>query len=164
MELHRFILLIKDISLHGDTLHSLKYFYPTLRYTIPSSLKHHIEILPTVGDLQHNYSFCNMLIQSNQNNKGYTAINSVYNWYGNAIANLLNDRNVIKITAPSISHQMIVTATHIDDGWDLLSILLSKCYPFLGDKSIDVVLEITRLKLHHNGTIYIYILQTRKRD
>ena len=41
---------------------------------------------------------------------------------------------------------------------------LSKYYPFLGDKSIDEILEITCIKLHHNGAIHIFFKHVKNID
>ena len=79
----------------------------------------------------------------------------MYNWHYNTIANLLNDHNVIRIAASPTAHQVIVTMHTMITDENFLSILLSKCCPFLDSISMDVTLEITLLKLHHNNAIHL---------
>lgn len=60
------------------------------------------------------------------------------------------------------AHQIILTNNNIDDGWSLLVFtLLTKCCPFLGDKYMVVVIEITLFLLYENDTIHFLQKGTR---
>ena len=76
--------------------------------------------------------------------------------FSNAIANLLNDRHVIKLDDSLITHQIITAHAHINDGWNLLHTLLTKTCPFLGGQSINVAMEITLLKIEPSKTIQLF--------
>ena len=49
-----------------------------------------------------------------------------------------------------------IRRSHIEDGWDLLFILLSKLCPFLGCKTMNVTSEITLLRLKDDDTIHTF--------
>ena len=156
LEPHRFLSLVKDTILQDDSKHGIRQFYNKLRHAMHTSFKKHVDILPPFGKLATISNITQLLVPSNPNYIGYTTIRSVYEWFSSSILNLLNDTNVIDKKRTPRAYHVIITHNHIDDGWDLLFVLLSKLCPFLGGKTMDVASEITLLRLQDNETIHSF--------
>ena len=155
-EPHRFQTYIKDLKLVDDSLHSIRLFYSKIRLAMHTSFKKHTDILPNFDSLTTHTNFTNLLIPSNDQYFGYTTILSVYQWFSDAIYNLLLDPEVINNKRTPRTHQIIIINGNVNNGWQLLFHLLSKRCPFLGGKTIDVVSEITFLKIHQTDTIHTF--------
>ena len=156
LEPHRFQSLIKDIIHQDDSMHGIRHFYNKIRHAMHTSFKKHVDVLPPFGKLATIPNITNLLVPSNPHYIGYATIRSVYEWFSDSLSNLLNDTKVINKARTPRAHQIIVTHGHVDDGWDLLFILLSKLCPFLGGKTMDVASEITLLRLNNEDTIHTF--------
>ena len=156
LEPHRFHTLIKDIVLHDDSLQALRHFYNRIRHAMHTSFKKHVDVLPSFGELDPVQDLTTLLIPSNPDYAGYTLIKSVYNWFGDSIANLLFDPKVVNNKNAPQAHHIIITNSNTDNGWKLLFTLLSKRCPFMGGMYMDVATEITLLKLHENDKIHTF--------
>ena len=168
LEPHRFQSLLKGLVLQDDSMHGLRHFYNKIRHAMHTSFKKYVDILPPFGHLAKIPNITKHLVPDNPNYQGYTMIRSVYEWFSDSIANILFDQDVIDKKRTPQAHRIIVTHNHIDDGWDLLFILLSKRCPFLGGKSLDVATEITMLRVTPTDTIHTFYqkaqdLQTKLR-
>ena len=137
-------------------MHGIRHFYSKIRHAMHTSFKKHVDVLPPFGKLATIPNITHLLVPSNPHYIGYTTIRSVYGWFSDSLSNLLNDTNVINKTRTPRAHQIIITHGHVDDGWDLLFILLSKLCPFLGGKTMDVASEITLLRLNNDDTIHTF--------
>ena len=161
LEPHRFQSLVKGIILQDDTMQSLCHFYNKIRHTMHTSFKKHVDILPTFGGLSTIPNITHLLLPNNPDYAGYSLIKSVYDWFSDSVTNILFDQDVINNKRIPQAHRIIITHDNINDGWNLLFILLSKRCPFLGGKSLDVATEITMLKLNQNDTIHTFFNESK---
>ena len=137
-------------------MYGLCHFYNKIRHAMHTSFKKHIDVLPPFGKLSTVSNIRNLLVPENPNHIGYTTIQSVYEWFGNTISNLLFDNNVINQKRTPRAYRIIITLSSTDDGWDLLFNLLSKRCPFLGCKTMDVSSEITLLQINNDDNIHTF--------
>ena len=155
-EPHCFQSYVKDITLVDDTLHSIRLFYNRIRHTLHTSFKKHTDILPPFDSLTSTTNFYDILVPGNYQYLGYTTIKSIYQWFSESILNMLLDVDVINPKRNPTEHQIIKTNSNINNGWQLLFHLLTKLCPFLGGKLMDVVSEITLLKINNMDTIHTF--------
>ena len=155
-EPHRFQSYVKDIILVDNTLHSIHLFYNRIRHTLHTSFKKHNNIFPPFDSLTSTTSFYDILVPGNDQYLGYTTIKSIYQWFSDSILNMLLDVDVINPKCNATAHQIITTNSNINNGWQLLFHLLTKLCPFLGGKLMDVVSEITLLKINNMDTIHTF--------
>ena len=123
-EPHRFQSFLKDIFLQDDSMHGLRHFYNKIRHAMHTSFKKHVDVLPPFGKIGTVSNIRNLQEPENPNYIGYTTIQSVYEWFGNAISNLLFDTNVINQKRIPRAYRIIITHSSTDDGWNLLFNLL----------------------------------------
>ena len=128
LEPHIYHLPNKGITLQDDSMHGLHYFYNKI--AIHTSFKKSIHILPHFGKLVTIRSITRLLVPANPDHVRYTTIKSVYDWFGDSTANILQDTIVINGQHTSQDHCIILTHSNTDDGWDLLFTLLTKRCPF----------------------------------
>ena len=124
-----------------------------------TSFKKHVDVLPPFGKLATIPNITKLLVPSKPNFIGYTTICHIYKWFSDSISKILVDTNVINKKMTPRAHQIFATHSHINDGWDLLLTLLSKQYPFLGGKSMDVASEIRLLRINNDDTIHTFFHQ-----
>ena len=136
--------------IHGMGLH---YFYNEI--AMHTSLKKSIHILPPFGKLATT-SIIILLVLANPDYVGYTTIKSIYDWFSDSIANILQDTDFINGQHTPQVHYIILTHSNTVDGCYLLFILLIKIGPFLSGHSLKVATEITILHVKNDDTIHLF--------
>jgi hypothetical protein len=162
IDLGKFMKTLDDLQLAGDDVLSLRDFYHGLRMALNTCGKHHIDILPMFEVLRPDSKFDSILLPSdadgqlNHTDYRYNSCLRMYHSFGQVILVALTTKKLITPALAPKAYSILLSNKNLNNGWELLWIILRKRAPHLGGTNIDVHDLITNLKIVPGESLAIF--------